>query len=84
MHQRAAPHAVFSQEMLSRWECRCQSPPFLLATYDAAGRINIKARDRYWHVIGMVATQCPRCGAEHVLDLRRTSTQGIAAPAEKS
>jgi hypothetical protein len=32
----------------------------------------------------MVATQCPRCGAEHVLDLRRTSTQGIAAPAEKS
>jgi hypothetical protein len=53
-----------------RWECRCQENPFLLATYDADGRINIKVGDRYWHVDGQVRTICPRCGAEHVLDLR--------------
>ena len=53
-----------------RWECRCQEPPQLLATYDEGGRINIKVRDRYWHVFGLVHTICPRCGAEHLLDLR--------------
>ena len=42
----------------------------LLATYDDRGRINIKIRDRYWTVHeGVVRTHCPRCGAEHVLDL---------------
>lgn len=54
---------------LIRWECRCQQPPTLLATYDAQGRIHIKARDRYWHVDGLVQTVCPRCGSEHTLDL---------------
>ena len=78
MHQRAAPFAASPQETVSRWVCHCQSPPVLLATYDAAGRINIKVRDRYWHVIGVVATHCPRCGAEHVLDLHRKTTE--AAP----
>lgn len=77
MHQRAAPNAEVQShsrfETVSRWVCRCQSPPVLLATYDQAGRINIKVRDRYWHVIGMVATHCPKCGAEHVLDLRPTT-----------
>ncbi len=70
MHQRAAPIAAFQQETVSRWECHCQKPPVLLATYDGTGRINIKARDRYWHIVGVVATHCPRCGAEHVLDLQ--------------
>lgn len=56
---------------LVRWECRCQPTPVLLATYDARGEIHIKARDRYWHVSGTVHTVCPRCGAEHALDLRR-------------
>jgi hypothetical protein len=42
----------------------------LLATYDDRGRINIKSRDRYWHVHGTVQTICPRCGSEHTLDLR--------------
>jgi len=42
----------------------------LLGTYDADGRVNIKVRDRYWHVHGQVQTICPRCGAEHLLDLR--------------
>lgn len=75
MHQRAAPPADTRHETVSRWECRCQLPPVLLATYDGAGRINIKARDRYWRIMGVVATQCPKCGAEHVLDLRPAGEQ---------
>ena len=59
-----------------RWECRCRDRPVLLATYDAQGRINIKVRDRYWHVDGQVRTICPRCGAEHALDLRGTGATG--------
>ncbi len=53
-----------------RWECPCQEPPVLLATYHPNGRIHIKVRDRYWHVVGRVQAICPRCGAEHILDLR--------------
>jgi hypothetical protein len=58
------------QDEVMRWQCHCQDPPVLLATYDPNGRINIKVRDRYWQVVGQVRTFCPRCGAEHVLDLR--------------
>jgi hypothetical protein len=56
-----------------RWECPCQQPPVLLATYDPGGKINIKVRDRYWHLFGFGTVQaiCPRCAAEHVLDLRK-------------
>ncbi len=57
-------------EAVTRWECRCQLPPILLATYDRRGRVHIKARDRYWHVDGLVQTICPKCGTEHALDLR--------------
>ncbi|MEJ7839624.1 MAG: hypothetical protein WKF81_12460 [Thermomicrobiales bacterium] len=55
-----------------RWECPCQSPAVLLATYDPGGKINIKVRDRYWHLYGFGSVQaiCPRCAAEHLLDLR--------------
>ena len=55
-----------------RWECPCRKPPVLLATYTASGRLNIKVRDRYWHLFGFGQVQaiCPRCAAEHVLDLR--------------
>lgn len=55
-----------------RWECPCQDPPVLLATYDPNGRMNIKVRDRYWHLYGFGQVQaiCPRCAGEHVLDLR--------------
>lgn len=53
-----------------RWECHCQHPAVLLGTWDANGRINIKARDRYWHVEGIVRSTCPRCGREHILDPR--------------
>jgi hypothetical protein len=55
-----------------RWECPCQTPAVLLATYDPGGKINIKVRDRYWHLFGFGTVQaiCPRCAAEHILDLR--------------
>ncbi len=55
-----------------RWECPCQEPSVLLATYGPNGRINIKVKDRYWHLFGFGQVQaiCPRCAAEHILDLR--------------
>lgn len=53
-----------------RWECRCTDPPILLARYDPGGRVQIKIRDRYYLASGCVHATCPRCGAQHVLDLR--------------
>ena len=64
----------------SRWLCHCQDPPLLLATYDTSGRINIKVRDRYWHVLGSVQAICPRCGAEHLLDLSAPRPSHDGAP----
>lgn len=55
-------------QSVRRWVCDCQDPPVLLATYDDSGRVNIKARDRYWHCQGRVQTICPKCGQEHVLE----------------
>lgn len=54
-----------------RWECGCQTPPVLLATWEVGGRVNVKVRDRYWHFdgFGQVHAVCPRCASEHVLDL---------------
>lgn len=54
-----------------RWECGCQQPAVLLATWTDTGQVNIKVRDRYWHVsgCGVVQTVCPRCATEHRLDL---------------
>lgn len=63
-----------------RWECGCRETPVLLGTYEADGRINLKSRDRYWHVYGRVETHCPRCGAERVLDLAAGQGHGQAAP----
>jgi hypothetical protein len=74
--------AVAPQRVLFRWECRCRQPPVLLATYDAHGRIHIKARDRYWHVQGVVQAICPRCGSEHALDPRNGSRSAIPGGAE--
>jgi len=70
-----------SPRALFRWECRCQPTPVLLATYDDRGRINIKMRDRYWHIQGVVQTVCPRCGSEHALDLRGSSPVISSRPA---
>ncbi len=60
-----------------RWECHCQTPPVLLATWQPGGRVNIKVRDRYWHFdgFGTVRTVCPRCATSHELDL------GVIPPA---
>jgi ribosomal protein S27AE len=52
---------------ITRWECVCKAPPVLLGTQDSSGTIHVKVRDRYWHIVGLVKTACPRCGAEHVL-----------------
>ena len=54
-----------------RWECGCQTPPVLLATWEVGGRVNVKVRDRYWHFdgFGQVHAVCPRCASQHVLDL---------------
>jgi hypothetical protein len=59
-----------------RWECHCQTPPVLLATWETGGRVNVKVRDRYWHFdgFGQVHAVCPRCASEHVLDLDPSST----------
>ena len=72
---------VAPQRSLFRWECRCRQPAVLLATYDARGRIHIKARDRYWHVQGIVQTICPRFGSEHALDPRMGPRGGIPSGA---
>lgn len=64
----AARRESSERDAVIRWECRCQQPPVLLGTYDRTGRVNIKVRDRYWHLIGQVWTTCPRCGKEHTLD----------------
>jgi len=64
--------AIRSTAPVYRWVCPCQNPPVLLATYGPNARINIKVRDRYWHLqgFGMVEAICPRCAAEHMLDMR--------------
>jgi len=54
-----------------RWVCRCSEPPILLATVEG-DRVNLKVRDRYYHIEGVkgrVRATCPRCGQEHVLTL---------------
>lgn len=54
-----------------RWECRCSTPPILLARYEPGGHIEIKVRNRFYYMAsGCVQAVCPKCGASHVLDLR--------------
>lgn len=52
-----------------RWECYCRLPPVLLATVDTTGTLNLKIRDRYYHIDGacVVRAVCPRCGRLHTL-----------------
>ncbi|HET8631820.1 MAG TPA: hypothetical protein VFL91_30720 [Thermomicrobiales bacterium] len=59
------------REAPRRWVCRCSDPPVLLATVEG-GRVNLKIRDRYYHIEGVrgrVRATCPRCGQEHILPL---------------
>lgn len=67
-----------------RWECGCQHPAVLLATWTDAGQVNIKVRDRYWHVsgCGVIQTVCPRCATEHRLDL--DNLPDTAPPSDES
>jgi hypothetical protein len=50
-----------------RWECACQHPPVLLATFEGTETLNLKIRDRYYHIVGTFRVQatCPRCGRVH-------------------
>jgi len=68
-----------SQPALRRWECACGDRPVLFATYDDRGEIRIKFRDRFFFVQGRVRAICPRCGAEHVLDLRGRDAGPVSA-----
>lgn len=61
-----------------RWVCPCSSPPVLLATVED-GQVNLKIRDRYYHIEGVrghVRATCPRCGKQHVLVLGGTKDGG--------
>lgn len=54
-----------------RWVCRCSAPPVLLATVEG-DMVNLKIRDRYYHIEcarGRLRAICPRCGKEHLLAL---------------
>lgn len=59
-----------------RWECRCGDPPILLGMYEPGGQIQIKVRDRFYEASGCVYATCPRCGAQHVLDLGPAVSDG--------
>lgn len=51
--------------------CPCSLPPVLLATIED-GRVNLKIRDRYYHIEGVqgrIRAICPRCGKEHIVEL---------------
>lgn len=77
MSERAPHQDRRKPEGITRWVCGCQAPPVLLGTQDPSGTIHVKARDRYWHIVGLVKTACPRCGAEHVL--ASTSANGASS-----
>jgi hypothetical protein len=52
-----------------RWVCRCSEPPVLLATLEG-NRINLKIRDRYYHIEalrGRIQATCPLCGKQHTI-----------------
>lgn len=54
-----------------RWLCRCSTPPILLATVEG-DNVNLKVRDRYYHIEGLhgrVRATCPRCGQQHTIEL---------------
>lgn len=64
---RAQPAAAPPQ----RWLCHCSTPPILLATVEG-GNVNLKIRDRYYHIEGLhgrVRATCPRCGQQHTIEL---------------
>ena len=77
---RARTPSSARREPKLRWECRCAEPPILLARYDPGGQVQIKVRDRFYIASGCVYATCPRCGTQHVLDLRPDDSDGAFAP----
>jgi hypothetical protein len=77
---RAPQRGATRREPKQRWECRCSDPPILLARYDPGGQVQIKVRDRFYIASGCVYATCPRCGTQHVLDLRPDDGDGGYAP----
>lgn len=70
-----------ANSLARRWVCRCSSPPVLLATVED-GQVNLKIRDRYYHIEGLrgqVRATCPRCGKQHVLALGGATDAGGGA-----
>ena len=53
-----------------RWECTCRVPAVVLGIYDLTGRVELRDLDRYWQLNGRVATNCPKCGKPHMLDVQ--------------
>lgn len=54
-----------------RWLCHCSTPPILLATLEG-GNVNLKIRDRYYHIEGVqgrIRAICPKCGQQHTIEL---------------
>jgi hypothetical protein len=51
------------------WECLCREPPVVLGRYDLTGRIELDDPGRFWQINGRVATNCPKCGKPHLLDV---------------
>ena len=54
-----------------RWLCHCSTPPILLATLEG-GNVNLKSRDRYYHIEGVrgrIRATCPKCGQQHTIEL---------------
>jgi hypothetical protein len=66
-----------------RWECRCAEPAILLAMYEPGGQVEIKLRDRFYLASGCVHATCPRCGTQHILDLRPSSDPDDICPASE-
>jgi len=56
-----------------RWLCHCSTPPILLGTLEG-GNVNLKMRDRYYHieaVQGRIRAICPKCGRQHAIEFGR-------------
>lgn len=73
MTEQPAKHRGRAKPPRIRWECGCGDPPILLAMYEPGGQVQIKLRDRFYMASGCVHATCPRCGAQHILDLRPSS-----------
>lgn len=60
-----------------RWVCHCSTPPLLLAKLDG-NQIDLKVRDRYYHIEGLqgrIQATCPRCGKQHTITI---ADEGVA------